>query len=171
MKRLTIVSLVSVVLALSAAGSALGQEENAVKHRWWLSTHMGPFLGDYIPQSSFGISVNRGRRVLYQLGSSIVSIDSRSRSFELRMTSASLGIAQLHRFYMLSVFAGPSLIRDCVRFDKRTTCRLASAGVSANAQAAFLPFKGIGLGIDLLGAVIPSRSFVSIRVAFVAGGL
>ena len=171
MNRLSIIILGSVVLALSAAGSALGQEEDVVKHRWWLSTHMGPFQGDYIPQFSFGTSINRGGRVLYQLGSSIVFIDSRNRSFDFRMTSASLGIAQLRRFYMLSVFAGPTLIRDCTRFDKSSTCRLASAGVSANTQAVFLPFKGIGLGIDLLGAVIPSRSFVSIRVAFVAGGL
>ena len=166
MSRLGIITLGPVLVALSAAGYAQAQEQKPLKPNLWISAHMGPSVTPKSAIVSVGFSISRGRSIIYQLSANGV-LASIVEPFWVN--SASVGIAQLHRYTMLSVFAGPSLVSTRAVVPDGSISRRTSAGLSVNAQAAFLPLEGLGLGIDLLGTVSPLVSYASIRVAFIFG--
>ncbi len=165
MSSLRIITLGSVVLALSAAGYAHAQEQKPLKPNLWWSVHVGPSVTPGTMVSG-GLSVSRGRSIIYQLSTNALMKDLTEG---LWVHSISIGIAQLRRYTMLSVFIGPSLVGYSDTAPQRTKISRTTAGLSLNAQAAFLPLEGLGLGIDLLGVVSPEGSSVTIRTAFVFG--
>ena len=171
MNRMGIIAAGTVLLALSTPAYVRAQEQESLKRPWWVSSYTGASLANMMPGGA-GLSFNRGRRVLYQLGTGILIYDENASLANLRITNASLGIAHIRRLYLLSVFGGAAVVRDCAFSDTRPTCRGISAGAAVNVQAIFLPVgRYLGIGIDLLGVVSPFGGVVSIRAAFSFGNM
>ena len=171
MNRMSIIASGMVLLALSTPGYIQAQEQGSLKKLWWIRSDMGPSVANMMPGGA-GLSFSRGRRVLYQLETSVLIYDERSDLTDLRITSASLGIARVRRLYLLSVFGGPAVVRDCAFSDTRPTCRGILAGAAVNVQATFLPLgRYLGVGIGLRGVVSPFGGVASLRVGFSFGSM
>ncbi len=163
--------LTAVCAVLLAAGtfpaSALAQGELPSRNPsqsglWWVSAGLG--LGHPLTFQG-GISLNAGRRLLYQIAynySMEVSL-SHTRS-TVNSVSAGIGHEVVNAGIRVVAFAGPALLwgNGPPENDRRL---YSSLGLVLNGQI----ITGYGLGLDLYGNVNPVMSTAGVRLVFQIG--
>lgn len=174
-----VIPLVPAVLVIMAHGRLCAQEHQPFTGPAWLTVGLGPDpVLAVIPQDfSMGGSFSWGHNMKYQVGANVLidnSFDIGTLPDIFSVFSGSVGRARGGKHYLLSAFAGPSIIgisRSSARSDFWDWDSI-SGGLVVNAQALLLPrirFES-GIGLDLIGVISPAGILVSSRVVMTLGG-